>query len=267
MIESGVTCVEIKSGYGLDATNELKMLRVIKRLAEQCPIQIHATYLALHALPQHYSNSSAYVEEVIDQILPQVAELKLATSVDAFCETIAFSTQQVEQLFKAAKHYGLNVKIHAEQLSNQRGAVMASNYQALSIDHLEYLDAQDCKQLQGVAVLLPGAYYFLKETKAPPIDALRLANLPMAIATDCNPGTSPFTQLPMMMNMACILFGLTIEEAWRGVTIHAAKALGMDKHIGSIELGKAAHLVVWNTDDWRDIVYQPQMVKADLRLY
>jgi imidazolonepropionase len=267
MIDSGVTCVEIKSGYGLDCANELKMLKVIQQLAEQCPIQIHATYLALHALPPNYSNSSIYVDEVIDVILPQVAKLKLATSVDAFCETIAFSTQQVEKLFKAAKNYGLNIKIHSEQLSNQGGAVMASNHQALSMDHLEYLDAKDCRSLKGVAVLLPGAYYFLKETKLPPIDALRHSNLTMAIATDCNPGTSPFTHLPMMMNMACILFGLTIEEAWRGVTIHAAKALGMDKHIGSIELGKAAHLVVWNTDDWCDIVYQPQMVKPDVRLY
>ncbi len=266
MIDSGVTCVEIKSGYGLDCANEIKMLKVIKRLAEQCPIQIHATYLALHALPPNYSNSSIYVDEVIEQILPQVAKLKLATSVDAFCETIAFSTQQVEQLFKAAKNYGLNLKIHAEQLSNQGGAVMASNHQALSMDHLEYLDVRDCQRLEGTAVLLPGAYYFLKEVRLPPIDALRQANIPMAIATDCNPGTSPFTQLAMMMNMACILFGLTIEEAWRGVTIHAAKALGIDKQIGSIEIGKTAHLVVWNTDDWRDLVYQPQMVKPVVRL-
>ena len=267
IMDSGVTCVEIKSGYGLDYENELKILRVIQRLAEQFPIQIQSNYLALHAIPPEYKDSSQYVREVIEHILPEVAKQKLATSIDAFCETIAFSPIQVEQLFQAAKSYGLQVKIHAEQLSNQQAAVMASRYQALSMDHLEYLDAEDCTKLHGTAVLLPGAFYFLKETKLPPVQALRNAQIPIAIATDCNPGTSPFVHLPTMMNMACVLFGLTIEEAWQAVTIHAAKALGLENQMGSIELGKKAHLIVWNTDDWREVIYQPQMVKPILRLY
>lgn len=267
MIDAGVTCVEIKSGYGLDCANELKILRVIKRLAEQFSIQIQSTYLALHAMPPEYTNASQYLTEVIEHILPQVAAQKLATSVDAFCEKIAFSPLQVEQLFQAAKSYGLEVKIHAEQLSNQKGAVMASHYQPLSMDHLEYLAPQDCMKLHGTAVLLPGAFYCLKESKRPPVQSLRDANIPIAIATDCNPGTSPFVHLPTIMNMACVLFDLSIAEVWRGVTIHAAKALGIADQLGSIELGKNAHLVIWNTDDCRDIVYQPQMVKPLCRLY
>ena len=261
MLAHGTTTVEIKSGYGLDLSTEIKILTVARMLEKNLPISVIPTFLGAHATPPEYLNDpDGYLNYIISTVLPIVAVKKLAIFVDAFCESIAFSPAQVELLFQAAVQHGFKLKLHAEQLTDQKGAVLAARYKACSVDHLEYLEPDDCKKLfnnKTVAVLLPGAFYFLKEKKLPPIAALRSNHVPMAIATDANPGTSPFLTLPLMMNMASILFGLNIKEAWRGVTINAAKALDLGEELGSIEVGKKADLIIWSTDNMDDVVYNP----------
>lgn len=263
MFAHGTTTVEIKSGYGLDLDTEVKILLAARALEARLPMTVVPTYLGAHATPPEYKNDTdGYLDYIISTVLPVISAQKLAVFVDAFCETIAFSTVQVERLFKAACEHGLKLKLHAEQLTDQKGALLAARFNACSVDHLEYLAADDCEQLANqktVAVLLPGAFYFLKETKIPPIAALRQHSIPMAIATDANPGTSPFLTLPLMMNMACVLFGLTIDEAWKGVTIHAANALDLGHELGSIEVGKKADLVVWSTNSMNEVVHNPTM--------
>ncbi|MCF6775627.1 imidazolonepropionase [Thiotrichales bacterium 19X7-9] len=267
MLNHGVTTLEVKSGYGLDMNTEIKMLQVAKVLNDQYPVSIITTFLAAHAVPPEYKNNpDEYLNLIIEQMLPEVKNKDLAEFVDAFCESIAFDINQVKRLFEKSKSYGFKLKLHAEQLTDQKGARLAASMGAYSVDHLEYLNKDDVialKENNTVAVLLPGAYYFLKETKLPPVDALRNAQVPIAIATDANPGSSPFLSLPLMMNMACILFGLSIKEAWQGVTINAARALDRQNSIGSIEVGKLADLVIWNTDNENDIVYNPTGIKAE----
>jgi imidazolonepropionase len=263
MLAHGTTTVEIKSGYGLDCDTEIKLLNVASSLEKQLPISVIPTYLGAHAIPPEYKNNPEhYVDFMIETVLPLIAQQQLAVFVDAFCESIAFNTSQVERLFLAARQQDLKLKLHAEQLTDQKGALMAARLNACSVDHLEYLAPDDCQKLANtkiVAVLLPGAFYFLKETKLPPIAALRENHIPIAIATDANPGTSPFLTLPLMMNMACILFGLTIDEVWKAVTIHAACALDLSAKIGSLETGKAADLILWSTNNLEDVVFNPSI--------
>ncbi len=261
MFSHGTTTIEIKSGYGLDLETEVKMLKVAKTIGEQLPIDVITTFLGAHTTPPEFTHSKdEYVDYLIDKVLPVIAEQKLAKFVDGFCENIAFNPQQIEKLFIKAQELGFAIKLHTEQLSNQQGSVLAAKFNATSVDHLEYLDANDATHLKDsntVAVLLPGAYYFLKEKQLPPVKALQKANIPIAIASDANPGSSPFFSLPLIMNMACILFGLSIEEAWYGVTINAAKALGLSEELGSLQKGKKADMVIWDTDNLNDIVYNP----------
>lgn len=261
MFMHGTTTIEIKSGYGLDLETEVKILNVAKTIDKQLPISIVTTFLGAHTTPPEFTdNKDGYIDYLINNVLPVIAEQKLAKFVDGFCESIAFSPAQITRLFTKAQELGFEIKLHAEQLSNQKGAVLASKFNAKSVDHLEYLDPNDAITLSKnntVAVLLPGAYYFLKEKQLPPIKALQKANVPIAIATDANPGSSPFFSLPLIMNMACILFGLSVTDAWRGVTTNAAKALGLDAEIGSLEKGKIADIVMWDTDNLNDIVYNP----------
>ncbi|GAA4352438.1 imidazolonepropionase [Kangiella taiwanensis] len=259
-IDEGVTTIEIKSGYGLDTENEIKMLKVAKRLEQEFPIRVSTTFLGAHALPPEFKdNSDGYIDLVCNDMIPKIAELGLADCVDAFCENIGFSYEQTERVFKAAQKHGLKVKLHAEQLSDQSGAGLAADYKALSADHLEYLsqDSIDKMAKSGtVAVLLPGAFYFLRETKLPPMDELRQAGVPIAVASDSNPGTSPAQSLLLMLNMACTLFRMTPLEALQGVTINAAKALGLEDKIGSIETGKKAELALWDIDHPNQLSYQ-----------
>ena len=249
LIAEGATCIEIKSGYGLDVEDELKMLRAARRLESERPVRILTTFLGAHALPPEYENrADDYIDHVCNDMLPAARAQGLVDAVDGFCETVAFTPAQIERVFVKATTLGLPVKLHAEQLSNQGGARLAARFGALSADHLEYLDESDICALvyaQTTAVLLPGAYYFLRETKTPPVEALRAAGADMALATDCNPGTSPMTSLLMAMNMGCTLFGLTPEEALVGVTRNAANALGLDD-AGVLTVGKRADLAVWN---------------------
>lgn len=247
LMAGGVTTVEIKSGYGLDPVSELRLLNVVRTLARDEPVRVVPTLLALHALPKG-ADRSAYVDRMVEELLPTVARLQLATSVDAFCETIAFTPDETERLFRAAEAHGLPVRLHAEQLSNQNGAALAARYRALSADHLEHLDAAGARAMAEagtVAVLLPGAFYTMRETRQPPVDLLRAHGVPIAIATDCNPGTSPMLSPQLAMNMACNIFGLTPEEAIAGMTVNAAAALGLGHEIGTIEAGKAADLNAW----------------------
>jgi len=249
----GVTTVEIKSGYGLALDHELKCLRVARALGRDFPVDVRTTLLSAHALPPEYAGrADKYIDDVVvAQIIPEAARLQLADAVDAFCETIGFTPAQTRRVFEAARAHGLPVKLHAEQLSNQHGAALAAEFGALSADHLEHLDdagAAAMARAGTVAVLLPGAYYFLRDTHLPPIDLLRRHRVPMAVATDCNPGTSPTTHLPLMLNMACTLFRLTPAEALLGVTRHAARALGLAATHGTIEVGKVADLCLWNVE-------------------
>jgi imidazolonepropionase len=249
LLAEGVTCVEIKSGYGLTLASELKMLRVARRLTEILPVEVKTTCLAAHALPPEYAGrSDDYIDLVCNTIIPEAAAAGLADAVDAFCEHLAFSPEQVERVFAAAEQAGLPVKLHAEQLSALGGSALAARHHALSADHLEYATEQDAIAMAAagtVAVLLPGAYYLLRETQCPPVELFRKHGVAMAIASDANPGTSPALSLRLMINMACTLFRLTPEEALAGVTLHAAKALGMQETHGSLEVGKVADFVHW----------------------
>lgn len=259
LLQEGVTTLECKSGYGLDLATEAKMLRVARRLGEQFPVRICTTFLGAHAVPKEYANQSdAYIELVCETMLPALVADGLVDAVDAYCEKIGFSRAQTERVFQAAKKHGLPVKLHAEQLSDQGGAELTAQYQGLSADHLEYLSEQGIAAMAAagvVAVLLPGAYYFLRETKLPPLASLRLAKVPIAISTDCNPGTSPMTSLLLVMNMACTLFRMTPLEALQGTTRNAAKALGLYDQIGSLEVGKKADFALWSVDRLADLSY------------
>ncbi len=259
LVSEGVTTVEIKSGYGLDLATELKMLHVAKKLGEEHNIQIKLTLLAAHAVPPEYKdNADGYVDVVCSEIIPKIAELKMADCVDAFCEGIGFSYDQTKRVFDAAVRWGLPVKLHADQLSDLNGAALVAEYAGLSADHVEYTSIKSANAMQEsgtVAVLLPYAFYILKETKLPPIDAFRKRQIPMAISTDCNPGTAPSSSLLTTMNKACVEFSLTPEEVLKGVTINAAMALGIEDDVGSIEFGKKANLVLWNIKHPADLCY------------
>lgn len=259
LLRDGVTTVEIKSGYGLDLANERKMLRVARRLGEALPVSVRATCLAAHALPPEYKDrADDYIEHICAVMLPALAAEGLVDAVDAFCEYLAFSTEQVERVFKVAQQLGLPVKLHAEQLSSLHGSSLAARYQALSADHLEFMTEEDAIAMAAagtVAVLLPGAFYFLRETQLPPMDALRKHGVKIAIASDLNPGTSPALSVRLMLNMACTLFRMTPEEALAGATQHAATALGMGHTHGSLEVGKVADFVAWQIDRPADLAY------------
>ena len=259
LIAEGVTTVEIKSGYGLDLETERRQLRVARKLSEIRPVSIASTYLGVHALPPERSGDrDRYIDDVIHRILPALAAEGLVDAVDAFCETIAFSPEEVTRLFQAAKALGLPVKLHAEQLSNHGGAALAASFGALSADHLEYLDEAgvDAMARAGtLAVLLPFAFYFLRERQVPPVEALRRAGLPIALATDCNPGSSPVTSILLVLNMAATLFGMRVEECILGVTQNAARALGF-RDRGTIEPGAWCDLAVWDIDDPAELVYR-----------
>lgn len=254
----GVTCVEIKSGYGLTLADELKMLRVARRLGEAFPVEVSPTLLAAHAVPPEFAGrADEYVSLVVNEIIPTVAGEGLAAAVDVFCESIAFSVPQCERVFAAAKQHGLAVKGHVEQLSNQHGAELIARCRGWSADHLEYLDAAgiDAMRRAGtVAVLLPGAFYFLREKRKPPVEALRAAGVPLAVGTDLNPGTSPFASIRLAMNQACVLFGLSPEEALAGATREAARALGRADRLGTLAVRKLADFLVWDVEHPAEIV-------------
>ncbi|MEJ2724623.1 MAG: imidazolonepropionase [Deltaproteobacteria bacterium] len=259
LIEEGVTTLEIKSGYGLERDTELRMLRVARRLGEAFPVTICPTFLGAHALPPEFEGQAdAYINFLCNDLTPEVAAHGLADAVDAFCETIGFTLEQTERIFQSAQRHGLRIKLHAEQLSDQGGAALAARYGALSVDHLEFLSEAGVTAIAEsgtVAVLLPGAFYFLGETKLPPVPSLRRAGVPMAVATDCNPGTSPAVSILLMLNMACTLFRLTPEEALAGATRHGARALGLDDRIGTLEAGKDADFVVWAISEPAELAY------------
>jgi imidazolonepropionase len=260
LIAEGVTTVEIKSGYGLDLANELKSLRVARRLAELRPVGVRTTFLGAHALPPEAGgNLDGYMTKVIDEMLPEVAASGLADAVDAFCEGIAFSPAQTARLFEAARRLDLPVKLHADQLSNLGGAALAARFGALSADHLEYTDEAGAAAMAGagtVAVILPGAFYFIREKQAPPVGLFRQHGVPMALATDCNPGTSPLTSLLLTMNMAATLFRMTVTECLAGVTRNAARALGLGHETGTLEAGKRADLAIWSVSEPAELVYR-----------
>ncbi|AVI87145.1 imidazolonepropionase [Pseudomonas syringae pv. tomato] len=259
LLKDGVTTVEMKSGYGLDLENERKILRVIRRLGNTQPVTVRATCLAAHALPPEYADrADDFINHICNEMLPALAAEGLVDAVDAFCEYLAFSPEQVERVFITAGQLALPVKLHAEQLSSLGGSSLAARYNALSADHLEFMSEDDAVAMAAagtVAVLLPGAFYFLRETQLPPMDALRKHGVPIAISTDLNPGTSPGLTLRLMLNMACTLFRMTPEEALAGVTFNAAKALGMSATHGSLEVGKVADFVAWNIERPADLAY------------
>ena len=259
LVSDGVTSIEIKSGYGLTFKDEEKMLRVARRLGDTSPVTVTTTFLGAHALPPEYTNNrSGYLDLVCKEMLPKLHAQGLIDSVDAFCESIAFSVDEVEQVFQAATDLGLPVKLHAEQLSNSGGAELAAKYHALSADHLEYLDETGVQAMAAsgsVAVLLPGAFYMLRETRKPPVQLLRDYQVPIALATDINPGSSPVLSARLMMVLGCQEFGLTPEEALRGMTINAAKALGKSDSVGSLQIGKAADLAIWDVQQPFELAY------------
>jgi imidazolonepropionase len=259
LAREGVTTVEIKSGYGLNLDSELKMLRAAARVGQKANIRVSPTFLGAHAVPPEFKDDrAAYVDLVCNTMIPAVAREHLADAVDAFCENIAFTPAEVERVFAAARANGLNVRLHAEQLSDCGGGALAARYGALSADHLEFLCEEGIAamaQAGTVAVLLPSAFYFLHDKRKPPVEALRAAGVPIAVATDCNPGTSPVVSLLTAMNMACTLFGLTAEEALAGVTCNAARALGLAEETGTLEAGKSADLAVWNITDLAELTY------------
>jgi imidazolonepropionase len=258
LLAEGVTTLEIKSGYGLTADSEAAMLRVARRIARELPVDVATTFLGAHAVPPEYAGRpDAYVDAVCAMMAP-LAEEGLIDAVDAFCERIGFTAAQTERVFAAAQQLGLPVKLHAEQLSDQDGAALVARYQGLSADHLEHLSARGIAAMAAagtVAVLLPGAYYFLRDSTPPPVAALRAAGVPMAVATDCNPGTSPMTSLLLAMNMVCTLWRLTPLEALAGCTRHAARALGREQRIGTLEVGKQADFALWRIARPADLSY------------
>lgn len=260
LIAEGVTTVEIKSGYGLELDTECRMLAAARRLGDERPIRVSTTFLGAHALPPEFAGDpDGYIAAVCDTMLPAVAERGLADAVDAFCEGIGFTLAQTERVFAAAKAHGLAIKLHAEQLSNQHGAALAARYGALSVDHLEHVDPAGIAAIARsgtVATLLPGAFYFVRETRLPPIDLLRRAQVPIALATDCNPGTAPLSSILLVLNMGATLFRLTVEECLLGVTRHAARALGLGGEIGTLEPGKACDLAIWDIERPAELVYR-----------
>ncbi|WP_412842132.1 imidazolonepropionase [Cognaticolwellia aestuarii] len=260
MHQQGVTTIEIKSGYGLDSENEIKMLQVAGQLAKSLPVTVRKTFLGAHALPAEYQDrADDYIKFVCEDMLPKVASLQLADAVDVFCEGIGFSLAQTEQVFAAAKKYHLPIKVHAEQLSNLGGTALAAKYQALSSDHIEFLDEAGVIAMKSAgmtAVLLPGAFYFLRETQLPPIELLRKHKVSMAVATDANPGTSPINSLQLMLNMACTFFRLTPVEALAGVTCHGAKALGLANSKGQLAVGYDADIACWDIKQPAELCYQ-----------
>jgi imidazolonepropionase len=259
LMAEGVTTVEIKSGYGLNLETEMKQLRVARALGESLPVSVKTTFLGAHALPPEFKDrADDYIAAVV-AMLPEVARTGLADAVDAFCEKIAFSAEQTSQVFEAARALGLPVKLHADQLSDLGGAALAARFGALSADHLEYTSESGIAamaQSGTVAVLLPGAFYALRETKLPPVEGLRRAKVPIAIASDCNPGSAPVTSLLLMINMACTLFRMTPEEALLGVTRHGARALGLGASHGTLETGKAADFAVWDIERPAELAYR-----------
>jgi imidazolonepropionase len=260
LMAEGVTTVEVKSGYGLDLENEVKALRAARRLSDERDVAVRTTFLGAHALPPEFKGDKAgYIAKVVGEMLPAIAAEGLADAVDGFCEGIAFSTDEMRLVFDAAKAHGLPVKLHADQLSNLHGAALAAEYGALSADHLEYTDeagAEAMAKSGTVAVILPGAFYFIRETKKPPVDLFRKAGVAMAIATDNNPGTSPLTSLLLTMNMAATLFDMTVTECIAGVTREAARALGLVDEVGTLEPGKWADFAIWNIERPAELVYR-----------
>ena len=260
LLAEGVGTVEIKSGYGLDLATELKMLRAARRLGQLRPVRVVTTFLGAHALPPEYTGDpDGYITLVCEQMMPAIAAEKLADAVDGFCEGIGFSSAQIERVLAAATALGLPVKLHAEQLSNLSGAALAARYGALSADHLEHLDDAGVAAMAAagtVAMLLPGAFYFCRETQVPPVAALRAAGVRIALATDCNPGTSPLTSLLLAMNMAATCFRLTVAECLAGVTRNAARALGLEPECGSLAAGKSCDLAIWNIAEPAELVYR-----------
>jgi imidazolonepropionase len=259
LLDEGVTTVEVKSGYGLSEASELKLLRVIRSLGATVPVDIASTFLGAHTLPPEYiTDRTAYIRLLTETLIPQIAAQNLADAVDGFCEGIAFTPDEISRVFDAAKAHGLAVKLHADQLSNLHGAALAARYGALSADHLEYTDAEGITamaQANTVAVLLPGAFYALRETQSPPVAAMRAQNIRMAVATDLNPGTSPLNSLLLAMNMAATQFRLTVEECLLGTTRHAAAALGR-ADIGVLAQGKKCHLAIWDIETPAELVYR-----------
>lgn len=260
LIAEGATTVEVKSGYGLDLDSEMKSLSAARRLAAERPVTIRTSFLGAHALPPEMQGDKArYLDRVVGDMLPAIAEAGLADAVDGFCEGIAFSPDEIARVFTAARAIGLPVKLHADQLSNLHGAALAARFGALSADHLEHTDeagAQAMAQAGTTAVILPGAFYFIRETQRPPIDLFRKHGVAMALATDCNPGTSPLTSLLLTMNMAATLFRMTVDECIAGVTREGARALGLLGETGTLEAGKAADLAVWDIESPAELVYR-----------
>ncbi|OUS21697.1 imidazolonepropionase ['Osedax' symbiont bacterium Rs2_46_30_T18] len=258
LMAEGVTCLEIKSGYGLSLEHEARLLRIARELGNENPLTVQTTLLAAHALPPEFSDKDSYIDEICENIIPKIAALKLADAVDVFCEGIGFSTAQCQRVFDVAKEHALAIKGHVEQLSDLKGALLVANNAGLSADHIEYLQAEDVPALKGagtVAVLLPGAFYALKEQQLPPIAALREHRVPMAVATDLNPGTSPQASLRLAMNQACVLFGLTPQESLAGVTRDAAKALGLGHCKGQLAVGFDADMVLWDIGHPSELSY------------
>jgi imidazolonepropionase len=260
LMAEGVTSIEIKSGYGLSLEHEMKMLRAARALGGKRRINVRTTFLGAHALPPEANgDKDKYIALVCEEMIPAVAREKLADAVDAFCENIAFAPEQTTRVFEAAKAHGLRIKLHADQLSNSHGAALAARFGALSADHLEHTDESGVAAMAKagtVAVLLPGAFYFLRETKTPPLDLLRKHNIPIAIATDCNPGTSPLTSLLLTMNMAATCFKMTVEECIAAVTREGARALGLFRETGTLEIGKHCDLAIWNVEELSELVYR-----------
>ena len=271
LLAEGVTTVEIKSGYGLSLAHELKSLRAARRLGAVRPVTIRTTFLGAHALPPEFAgDADGYIDLVCGEMIPAIAAEGLADAVDAFCEGIGFTPMQTRRVFEAARAHRLPVKLHAEQLSNLGGAVLAAEFGAQSADHLEHLDAAGVAALARsgtVATLLPGAYYFVRETRAPPVEALREAGVPMALATDCNPGTSPMTSLLLVMNMAATLFRMTVEECLAGVTREAARALGLASSVGGLQPGKRCDLAIWDIERPAELVYRIGFNPLHARVY
>lgn len=260
LLGEGVTTLEVKSGYGLALDDELKMLRAARALARERDVRVVTTFLGAHAVPPEFAgDADGYVDLIAGEMIPAIAVSGLADAVDAYCEGIGFSVAQTKRVLTAAARHWLPVKLHAEQLSALGGASLAARYGALSADHLEHATDEDVTAMAGagtVAVLLPGAFYFMRETKLPPIAALRAAGVPIALATDSNPGTSPLTSPLLVLNMAATLFRMTVVEALRGMTINAARALGLAGEIGSLETGKACDLAIWSIEDPAELVYR-----------